>query len=285
MSNIQIDNPNRLLALAEQMDGFKTCIENFIDNTKNTVKTTIDHLTRVKISTKKKIDELENKIIHEEDQGVVRRVRSEIQDARMEINKINEIIEKTDSIYKRIVKSNELLLTKSISQYPKGIDSLKIMEQHMKKYLEFSSDFVRIPKKSIDNYSNKENVNEYFQNYENFTDFTNLFSEFREYPDANTSSIAKMQFSTLKNNKMITSQMLVYAELEAQKKKTKIIEFKVFPDPSKLDEETFKKNGYKICLSNGSKFAIKNLHGEIILAKPKQNLSGNVPESEYNTEE
>jgi hypothetical protein len=282
MSNIQIDNPNRLLALAEQMEGFKTCIENFIDNTKNTVKTTIDHLTRVKISTKKKIDELENKIIHEEDQEVVRRFQSEIQDARMKINKIKEIIEETDRIYKRIVKSDELLLTKSISQYPKGIDSLKIMEQHMKKYLEFSSDFVRIPKKSIDNYSNNENVNENFQNYENFTDFTNLF---REYPDANTSSIAKMQFSTLKNNKMITSQMLVYAELEAQKKKTKIIEFKVFPDTNKLDEETFKKNGYKIYLSNGSKFAIKNLHGEIILAKPKQGVSGNVPESEYNTEE
>jgi hypothetical protein len=62
MSNIRIDNPQRLLALAEQMNGFQNAFGNFIENMRNAVKTTMDQLTRLRITMQNKIDEVEKEI-------------------------------------------------------------------------------------------------------------------------------------------------------------------------------------------------------------------------------
>ena len=62
MSNIRIDNPQRLLALAEQMYGFQNAFGKFIENMRNAVKTTMDQLTRLKITMQNKINEVDNEI-------------------------------------------------------------------------------------------------------------------------------------------------------------------------------------------------------------------------------
>ena len=50
MSNIRIDNPQRLLALAEQMNGFQNAFGKFIENMRNAVKTTMDQLKITRIN-------------------------------------------------------------------------------------------------------------------------------------------------------------------------------------------------------------------------------------------
>lgn len=268
MSNIRIDNPQRLLALAEQMNGFQNAFGKFIENMRNAVKTTMDQLTRLRITMQNKIDEVEKEISMlyserssyswPEDKEIIWDIDSQIKSAKAQKSqyidqkkKIDKAFKDIDYQYKHNVKQKEENLSKAISHYPKGIEGLTMMESLMKRYLTFSSELV---KTNIDgNYGGfkPKNQSEQSQNFENYKEFINK---------NNSSYTDKIAYGRLKNGNL-TDQILANAELEAQQKNTKFIEFEIGDN----DKELCTKAGYEIYEKNGNKYAVKDLHSEIDL--------------------
>ncbi len=268
MSNIRIDNPQRLLALAEQMNGFQNAFGKFIENMRNAVKTTMDQLTRLRITMQNKIDEVEKVISMlynerssyswPEDKEIIWDIDSQIKSAKAQKSqyidqkkKIDKAFKDIDYQYKHNVKQKEENLSKAISHYPKGIEGLTMMESLMKRYLTFSSELV---KTNIDgNYGGfkPKNQSEQSQNFDNYKEFINK---------NDSSYTEKIAYGRLKNGSL-TDQILANAELEAQKKNTKFIEFEIGDN----DKELCTRAGYKIYEKYGNKYAVKDLHSEIDL--------------------
>ncbi len=268
MSNIRIDNPQRLLALAEQMNGFQNAFEKFIENMRNAVKTTMDQLTRLKITMQNKIDEVEKEISSlynkkssyswPEDKQIIWDIDSQIKAAKAlksqyidQKKKIDKAYKDIDYQYKHNVKQKEENLTKAISYYPKGIEALNIMESLMKKYLTFSSELVKTSNDGNYGGFKPNNEKEQLQKFENYKEFTSK---------NNSSFTDKIAYGRLKNGNL-TDQILANAELEAQQKSTKFIEFEIGDN----DKDLCTKAGYEIYVKNGNKYAVKDLHNEIDL--------------------
>lgn len=268
MSNIHIDNPQRLLALAEQMNGFQNAFEKFIENMQNAVRTTMDQLTRLKITMQNKIEHIDNEIsalYYErgsyswpEEKEAIWSIDAQIKSAQAQKSQYVEHKKKIDKAYKDIdyqykqnAKPREENLSKAITLYPKGLDALKLMENLMKKYLTFSSELVKTYYDG--NYDGFKPINpsELYQKFENNNEFITInYSAFTN----------KIAYGRLKNGNL-TDQILANAELDAQQKKTKFIEFEI----EENDKELCSRAGYEIYENKTKIYAVKDLHSEIDL--------------------
>lgn len=268
MSNIRIDNPQRLLALAEQMNGFQNAFGKFIENMRNAVKTTMDQLTRLKITMQNKINEVDNEIsaLYNErssyswpvDKEAIWDIDDQIKSAKAQRSiyieqkkKIDKAYKDIDYQYKHNVKAKEESLSKAIFHYPKGIEALNLMESLMKKYLTFSSELVKTNNDGNYGGFKPKTESEQLENFENYREFINK---------NNSSYTDKIAYGRLKNGNL-TDQILANAELEAQQKNTKFVEFEIGDN----DTELCKRAGYELFNKNGKQYAIKDLHSEIDL--------------------
>lgn len=268
MSDIKIDNPQRLLALAEQMDGFKKAFEYFIENLRIAVKTTMDHLTKLKIVMKDKIREVNAEISalqaelsaalsDKETAGEAFAIQAQIMQAKRQrsrykkhLKKIEKLLDKIDYRYKREVKPLEQKILEITSRYPKGIEGLIQMEALMKQYLTFSSSVVKTSLKG--DYGGFK-----FSNQSNFSD---SFSSCTYSKDGN-GGIISINYGRLKGLGGLTDQMLTNAELGAQKKNAKYVQFEI----GSKDKMLCEKSGYSVFSKNGRTYANKDLHSEIDL--------------------
>lgn len=250
MSNIRIDNPKRLLALAEQMNGFQYAFEKFIENMRNAVKTTMDQLTRMKIAMQNKIDAIQNDINDlynnrssyswPEDREIILDIDADIKSLKAQKQHYIEQKKKIDQAYKNIdyqykrngVKDREEKLTQYLQRYPKAIDGLFEMESIMMHYLKYSSDIV---KTSITG-------NEYggFVPNSNSIQSQNFKLYEEEVNKDNREFLDRITYGRLKSYEPLTDQILSNAEFEAQKKKAKILEFEI----GDKDIELCQKAGY-----------------------------------------
>lgn len=253
MSNIRIDNPKRLLALAEQMNGFQNAFEKFIENIRNAVKTTMDQLMRMKISLQGQIDSIQNEITTlyadrsnyswPEDREAIIDIDIEIKVLKEQKFAYIKQKERIDQLYKNInyqytqsngVRDYEKRLLKYLQGYPKGIDALFAMENIMNQYLQYSSDVVKSSIKGTEYgkfVPNKECIQ------------SSNFSLYEEIQSKESSEyLNRIKYGRQKNYKPLTDQILSNAEFEAQKKKAKLLEFEI----GDKDIELCQKSGYKV---------------------------------------
>lgn len=268
MSNIKIDNPQRLLALAEQMDGFKKAFESFIENLRVAVKTTMDHLTKLKIVMKDKVREVNAEIsalqaelsaaISDKEtigeafaiQAQIRRAKARRSRYKKLLEKIEKLQDKIDYKYKRDVKPLEQEILNITSGYPKGIEGLMQMEALMKQYLIFSSSVVKTSLKGDYGdfkFSDKNEANHSFSSC--------LYSK------DSFGNITLINYGRLKSLGRLTDQIIAKAELSAQKKNAKEIQFEIGLN----DKELCRRSGYNLLTKNGKIYANKDLHSDIDL--------------------
>lgn len=253
MSNIRIDTPKRLLALAEQMNGFQNAFEKFIENIRKAVKTTMDQLKRMEISLQEQIKSVENEIdalyadrfnySWPEDRESIIGIDIEIKALKEKKFAYIKQKERIDQAYENInyqytqscgVRDYEKKLLNYLKGYPKGIDALFAMETIMSQYLQYSSDIV---KSSITG----EEYGEFIPN-KDCIQSTN-FSLYEEIQSKESSEYLQViRYGRQKNYEPLTDQILSNAEFDAQNKKAKKLEFEI----GDKDIELCQKSGYKI---------------------------------------
>jgi len=125
------------------------------------------------------------------------------------------------------------------------------MESMMIKYLTFSSELVKTNNDGNYGGFKPADVKEESQNFENYREFIN---------PKNSRYIDKIAYGRLKNGSL-TDQVLANAELDAQQKNTKYLEFEIGDN----DRELCRRAGYELRKKNGKQYAVKDLHNEIDL--------------------
>lgn len=287
MSNIKIDNPQYLLALGEQMQHFQDLFGDFIENLRNAVKTTMDNLTRLTHIMEEKVKDVETEIsslysslsccYDDEDGGYRDSIYQQIEQLenlkyryQLHIEKIDKSKKNIDYQYRIQLKPNEEKLINYINKFPTAINALEEMHQLMKQYLSFSSLLVRTKltgdhggfSQNNDGGYNQNNNGNRFSPVTSMTD-TNDFEEYEEVINAgNSRYLDKIRFGRLKSLNILTDMDLSNAELLAQQKSAKTIEFKI----GDSDYELCMNSGYRISTNNnGEIIASKDLYSEIDL--------------------
>ncbi len=179
MSNICIDNPTKLLTLAEKMQGVNNAFNSLTNSVHETVNKTQSRLQKILESLGSRVKELENEITsleehrdaiepyytleggewdghhytevyesyydyHAEINAInddISNLQTEVLDLRAQINKVVSIIDRISAQYSTMNKIEDALLHTQ-SKFPNGINALMNMVDIMKAYLHFSSDVV-----------------------------------------------------------------------------------------------------------------------------------------------
>ncbi|MCY1660921.1 hypothetical protein [Chryseobacterium sp. SL1] len=268
MSDIIIDNPEYLFALAEQMNGFENGFGIFIKNIRTAVQTMMDQLTRMIIVFEEKIIRISNEIADlqqqlshctEQDHFTRDHLYAEIESLEKEIHQTDKKKKQCERMksdidyqYRQEVKRYEKGVSGYISRYPKAVEGLLQMQHIMKGYLTFSSELV--PTRLTGNDERTKPVSPVIKEEK--------YRYYEEQQDSGTpSSVYKISFGRLKNYGSLTEQILFGAELQAQNKNAKFLQFEIGDNDIKLCE----RSGYKIFDHNHKKYAVKDLHSEIDL--------------------
>lgn len=276
MSNIQIDNPLRIIALAEQMQGYNKAFSMFIENLQNAVKTTMDQLIRLQILVNNKIDEIKAEISDlynqksylswpddkEEIWSIDSQIKSLKQDLNVKYEKLKQIensIKNIDYQYKAQVKKYEEKVSNYLRFYPNAVEALFQIERIMKQYLTFQSNIIstKIEGDYAENHFEKMQVSD-----------SNFKSVNRVPNSTNSEYIDLISYGRLSNYDSLSDQIIANAELDAQQNNCKILQFEVGSNDIMLCESV----GYKIFEENGNTYARKDMHNEI-------NLNGGLLES------